>query len=112
MPAGGDGKEGEKPQQAKAPASAPVPVAGRPVKTPPIYDLQEAQGAGFGSRYGWERANWFAPDGVEPVDRLSFRRHTSYFEHVGRECAPWPAKAADPPRSTTRAYCQSIVWVH
>ena len=61
-------------------------VAGRPVKTPPIYDLQEAQGAVFGSRYGWERANWFAPDGVEPVDRLSFRRHTSYFEHVGREC--------------------------
>ncbi len=60
--------------------------AGRPVKTPPIYDLQKAQGAVFGSRYGWERANWFAPDGVEPVDRLSFRRHTNYFEHVGREC--------------------------
>ena len=61
-------------------------VAGRPVKTPPIYDLQKAQGAVFGSRYGWERANWFAPDGAESSDRLSFRRHTNYFEYVGREC--------------------------
>ena len=40
----------------------------------------------FGCRYGWERPNWFAPEGVEPVDRLSFRRGTSYFDHVGREC--------------------------
>lgn len=60
--------------------------AGRPVKTTPIYELQRAQGAVFGSRYGWERANWFAPEGFERVDRLSFRRHTNYFEHVGREC--------------------------
>ena len=60
--------------------------AGRPLKTPPIYDRQKALGAVFGSRYGWERANWFAPPGVEPVDRLSFRRHTNYFEHVGNEC--------------------------
>ena len=60
--------------------------AGRPVTTPPVYEAQKARGAVFGSRYGWERANWFAPDGVEPVDRLSFRRHTNYFEHVGAEC--------------------------
>jgi dimethylglycine dehydrogenase len=60
--------------------------AGRPLKTPPIYDLQKAQGAVFGSQYGWERPNWFAPDGVEACDRLSFRRGTNYFEHVGREC--------------------------
>ena len=60
--------------------------AGRPVKTVPIYHLQKAQGAVFGSRYGWERPNWFAPDGVEGIDQLSFRRSTNYFEHVGREC--------------------------
>ena len=60
--------------------------AGRPVTTPPVYDALKARGAVFGSRYGWERANWFAPDGVEPVDRLSFRRNTNYFEHVGAEC--------------------------
>ncbi len=34
----------------------------------------------------WEWANWFAPEGVEPGDRLSFRRNTNYFEHVGAEC--------------------------
>ena len=60
--------------------------AGRPVKTTPVYDIQKAQGAVFGSRYGWERANWFAPQGVEPVDRISFRRDNNYFEHVGAEC--------------------------
>lgn len=60
--------------------------AGRPVKTVPIYDLQKARGAVFGSRYGWERANWFASSGVEPIDRYSFRRKTNYFEHVRNEC--------------------------
>ena len=42
-------------------------------------------GAVFGQRYGWERANWFAPTGVEAKDEWSFRR-TNYFEHVGNEC--------------------------
>jgi dimethylglycine dehydrogenase len=60
--------------------------AGRPVKTVPIYDLQKARGAVFGSRYGWERVNWFAPPGGEPVDRYSFRRNTNYFEQVRNEC--------------------------
>jgi dimethylglycine dehydrogenase len=41
-------------------------------------------GAVWGQRYGWERANWFAPQGVERVDHWSFRR-TNYFEHVGNE---------------------------
>jgi dimethylglycine dehydrogenase len=42
-------------------------------------------GAVFGQRYGWERANWFAPPGVERKDVWSFRR-SNYFEHVGNEC--------------------------
>jgi dimethylglycine dehydrogenase len=58
---------------------------GRPLKTSPIYEKLKAMGAVFGQRYGWERANWFAPPGVEPRDRWSFRR-TNYFEHVGNEC--------------------------
>jgi len=56
----------------------------RPVKTSPVYDKLNARGAVFGQRYGWERANWFAPAGVERKDRWSFRR-TNYFEHVGNE---------------------------
>ena len=59
--------------------------AARPAKTSPCHDKLAAAGAVFGQRYGWERPNWFAPDGVEPADVWSFRR-TNYFEHVGNEC--------------------------
>ncbi len=57
----------------------------RPAKTSPVYDKLKKMGAVFGQRYGWERANWFAPEGVEPKDVWSFRR-TNYFGHVGNEC--------------------------
>jgi dimethylglycine dehydrogenase len=57
----------------------------RPAKTSPVYDKIDRLGAVWGQRYGWERANWFAPPGVERKDRWSFRR-TNYFEHVGNEC--------------------------
>ncbi len=60
--------------------------AGRPLKTVPVYEMQKGEGAVFGSRYGWERANWFAPPGLESADRYSFRRNTNYFEHVKNEC--------------------------
>jgi dimethylglycine dehydrogenase len=60
-------------------------AAARPLKTSPIYERLKSMGAVFGQRYGWERANWFAPKGVEPRDEWSFRR-TNYFEHVGNEC--------------------------
>ena len=42
-------------------------------------------GAVWGQRYGWERANWFAPAGVPRRDDWSFRR-SNYFVHVGNEC--------------------------
>ena len=61
-------------------------AAGRPAKTSPIYDRLDQMGAVWGQRYGWERANWFAPKGVERKDVWSFRR-SNYFEHVGNECA-------------------------
>ena len=56
----------------------------RPAKTSPIHDRLADLGAVWGQRYGWERPNWFAPEGVEPVDDWSFRR-SKYFEHVGSE---------------------------
>jgi dimethylglycine dehydrogenase len=59
--------------------------AARPSKTSPIYDRLDRLGAVWGQRYGWERANWFAPPGVERKDQWSFRR-SNYFEHVGNEC--------------------------
>ncbi len=58
----------------------------RPAKTSPVYDKLARMGAVFGQRYGWERANWFAPPGVEAKDKWSFRR-SNYFQHVGAEAA-------------------------
>ena len=84
--------------------------AARPLKRAPCYDRMKALGAVFGSVYGWERPNWFAPPGYALTDadmarpnvlldatgaapdtdgnrreRWSFRR-SNYFEHVGNEC--------------------------
>ncbi|ESR22824.1 GcvT family protein [Lutibaculum baratangense] len=83
--------------------------AARPLKTTPCYDRMAARGAVFGSVYGWERPNWFAPEGYAvpeeelgtgdvllnhnhpPADhtgrireRWSFRR-SNYFPFVGDE---------------------------
>ncbi|MBV9518343.1 MAG: GcvT family protein [Hyphomicrobiales bacterium] len=83
--------------------------AGRPLKTAPCYDRMRELGAVFGSVYGWERPNWFAPNGhdinvasLAKPDVLtnenhpkpdqngkvkeiwSFRR-SNYFEPVGEE---------------------------
>jgi dimethylglycine dehydrogenase len=82
----------------------------RPLRRTPCYDRMKALGAVFGSVFGWERPNWFAPPGYalseadlakpdvllnenhpdavggEPVrEKWSFRR-SNYFEPVGAEC--------------------------
>ncbi|MEO7391009.1 MAG: FAD-dependent oxidoreductase [Ramlibacter sp.] len=36
----------------------------RPLRTSPLYDLLAAKGAEFGSKNGWERANYFRPGGA------------------------------------------------
>ncbi|MEO8806303.1 MAG: FAD-dependent oxidoreductase [Burkholderiaceae bacterium] len=38
-------------------------VTARPLRTSPLYDLLGAKGAVFGSKNGWERANYFKPQG-------------------------------------------------
>ncbi|RKF39391.1 dimethylglycine dehydrogenase [Agrobacterium deltaense] len=84
--------------------------AARPLKTTPVYDRLKKLGGVFGSVYGWERANWYAPEGYalreedlgvgadvitshnhapalddgRIVEKWSFRR-SNYFEHVGNE---------------------------
>ncbi len=57
----------------------------RPLRTSPCYDRLKDRGAVFGQKFGWERANWFAPDGMEQKDDWSFRR-SKWFEPVGDEC--------------------------
>ena len=56
----------------------------RGVKRSPLYYLLKEKGAVYGSKFGWERANWFAPTGVMPEDRPSFGI-PNWFEHVSRE---------------------------
>lgn len=56
----------------------------RPLRTSPCYDRMKDRGAVFGQLFGWERPNWFAPEGVPQEDHWSFRR-SRWFEHVGNE---------------------------
>ncbi|QUJ76825.1 FAD-dependent oxidoreductase [Sulfitobacter albidus] len=46
----------------------------RPLRTSPAYDRQAARGAQFGWVNGWERPNYFAPEGFSDHDARSFRR--------------------------------------
>lgn len=39
----------------------------RPFRRSPVHHLLDAAGADFGSKMGWERANFFAPPGHDPV---------------------------------------------
>src|SRR3546814_19084297 len=44
----------------------------RGLRRSPLYETLKARGAVYGSKNSWERPNWFAPVGVEPVDRPGF----------------------------------------
>ena len=59
--------------------------AARPLRQAPCYDRLKNLGAIFGQKFGWERANWFAPKDIEQKDDWSFRR-SKWFEYVGNEC--------------------------
>jgi dimethylglycine dehydrogenase len=89
----------------------------RGLRRAPCYDRMKAKGAVFGTVFGWERPNWFAPEGYQldegemgtgdvllshnhpapdgdlPVlEKWSFRR-SNYFAHVGAEIAHLTEKA-------------------
>jgi sarcosine dehydrogenase len=44
----------------------------RQLRLSPLYQVLKDQGAVYGSKNGWERPLWFAPEGVEPIDQLDF----------------------------------------
>lgn len=58
--------------------------AARPAQTTPLYDTMGAQNAVMGDSWGLETPLWFAPQGTEPKDKVSFHRSND-FEHVGNE---------------------------
>jgi 4-methylaminobutanoate oxidase (formaldehyde-forming) len=56
----------------------------RGARCSPLYPLIKSHGAVFGSKFGWERPNWFAPAGSAAVDKPSFAS-PNWFDAVGRE---------------------------
>ncbi len=61
-------------------------ASGRPRITSPLYQRLQAQCAVFGSKLGWERPNWFAPQGMAAQDVYSMGRQ-NWFAPVGLEHA-------------------------
>jgi 4-methylaminobutanoate oxidase (formaldehyde-forming) len=56
----------------------------RGIRRSPLYFLLKEKGAVYGAKYGWERANWFAPAGVPREDERTFEM-PNWFEHVAAE---------------------------
>ncbi len=61
-------------------------LSGRPAIVSPLYERLKAHRAVFGQKLGWERPNWFAPEGTEPKDIYSMGRQ-NWFAPVGDEHA-------------------------
>ena len=57
--------------------------AGRPTRPTPLYGILKQAGAVYADTFGWERAKWYASDGVE--EEYGFRRNNS-FDAVAKEC--------------------------
>jgi len=58
--------------------------AGRPLRTAPCYERMRDMGAVFGQKFGWERPNFFATDGMPQQDDWSFRR-SRWFAAIEKE---------------------------
>ena len=59
--------------------------AARPLDSTPAYGIWQQQNAVFGSSYGMEHVNYFAPAGEIPYEIPSFRRSNA-FDTVAKEC--------------------------
>jgi 4-methylaminobutanoate oxidase (formaldehyde-forming) len=59
-------------------------ASARPARTSPLHDRLKARGACFGEAAGWERANWFAPEGIEPRYEYSYGRQ-NWFPYSAAE---------------------------
>jgi len=56
----------------------------RNLRHSPLHERLLERNACFGEAAGWERPNWFAPDGVEPKYEYSFGKQ-NWFEHSAAE---------------------------
>ena len=59
-------------------------LTGRGARKSALYDRLCAVGACHGEAFGWERPNWYAPEGSTPEYEYSYGRQ-NWFEHSARE---------------------------
>jgi 4-methylaminobutanoate oxidase (formaldehyde-forming) len=59
-------------------------ASARNLRHSPLHDKLVAHNACFGEAAGWERPNWFAPEGVTPEYEYSFGKQ-NWFEHSAAE---------------------------
>ena len=66
----------------------------------------KAHSACFGEVAGWERANWFAPKGVEPKYRYSFKRQ-NWFDYcaAGVQGDPRAGRRSSTNRPSPNSWC-------
>ncbi|MEP6969930.1 MAG: FAD-dependent oxidoreductase, partial [Betaproteobacteria bacterium] len=69
----------------------------RPLRTSPLYDQLSAKGAEFGSKNGWERVNYFRPDGAGAPAHTLAKPHW----------LPWVIEEQRATRETVAVYDQS-----
>ncbi|HET6521065.1 MAG TPA: FAD-dependent oxidoreductase [Geminicoccaceae bacterium] len=60
------------------------PATSRGARTSPLHARLAARNACFGEVAGWERPNWYAPEGVTPEYRYSWKRQ-NWFDHAAAE---------------------------
>ena len=60
------------------------PESARGVRRSPFHDRLADAGACFGEMAGWERPNWYAPEGIEPVYEYSYST-PNWLKHSARE---------------------------
>ncbi|MCP3968763.1 MAG: FAD-dependent oxidoreductase [Rhodobacteraceae bacterium] len=60
------------------------PTSARAIRRSPLFSRLKQTGAVMGSKFGWERANWFAHGDIAPVPRHGWDR-PGQAETVGRE---------------------------
>jgi 4-methylaminobutanoate oxidase (formaldehyde-forming) len=66
----------------------------RPLRRSPLHEPLADAGAVFGSKFGWERPNWFARQGDEPHEQPSFEGKPNWFDAVAGECRAIAERAA------------------
>ncbi len=59
-------------------------TSARGLRRSPLYERTAANRAVFGELAGWERPNWYAPEGVERAYRYTYGRQ-NWFEHSAAE---------------------------